>query len=239
MRILPHIVSIALAATAASPFVRVNGVARPALAGPPLLCFPLDVGADAAKVEAATGMSMEMILKEPEKYIRSIVQLLDTSKDALVHMEALRRVSIAIHGLPESKHDAAAVVPAMVLHPLADRAVRVFTNSAANPLALLDYGYVLEALDAGNRAYVPDGMSVLTKASELAKEGDPAILLALAGASFMEDTSKFGQGGSESSRKYYFAALQKAPAGSLVRTNIIKSARYFLGEKTADEIGAK
>lgn len=221
--------------------------------GPPLLCFPLDIGDARTIEEVQTPEMFAEARANPAKFVKSVTDVLEQSTDSLVHMETMRRASMVALGSANSDKDRSLYY--LLKGELADRALRATlanteaqnTNnnggqdSAArtklnliNELALLDAGYLLEAVREG-RGGTASGVEFLERAGALVP-GDAAIPFTLAGISFMEDTSLFGKGGTEAARKYYYSAWKKAAEGSRMRENIKKSAIYFLGEKTGAEL---
>jgi tetratricopeptide (TPR) repeat protein len=202
--------------------------------GPPLLCFPLDIG-DAVSIPDPSGPEPRAAaLEKPAEFLRRVLAVLDGTNDTLVHIETMRRASITIHGLNHDSDKGRAVVAEIELR-FVDRALRATLQNPGDALAWLDAGYLLEAIRTGSTSNGLSGMEYLEKAASIAPK-DASIPLAQAGAAFMQDTSLFGKGGTEICRKYYETALCNAPEESRVRKNVIASMTYFLGSEAAEKI---
>src|SRR5262245_51439396 len=65
----------------------------PRVAGPPLLCFPLDIGGAATLPFGGDGFDVKSDLST-EEVVAQARAILEKSDDALVHMETLRRTTI-------------------------------------------------------------------------------------------------------------------------------------------------
>jgi hypothetical protein len=119
---------IVLAAMAAAAVL----AARPALAGPPLLCHPFEIG---------TARSLPMGHRDwqaiDSKYdvshlVGDTLALLNGQASVMVRMETLRRATIYAATRPQ--------IAVELLKKLEDR------SNAKVPLAAFDYGYLVEAL---------------------------------------------------------------------------------------------
>ncbi|HEX4567690.1 MAG TPA: hypothetical protein VH138_13725 [Vicinamibacterales bacterium] len=113
-------------------------VARPALAGPPLLCHPFDIGTARSLPWNGPGW----LDAKPDYHLDSLVAdteaLLGPSTPVIVRMESLRRASLY------AGRDAK--VAATLLKALTDRAQASQAAGRPSALELLDAAYVTEAL---------------------------------------------------------------------------------------------
>ncbi len=113
-------------------------VARPALAGPPLLCHPFDIGTARSLPWNGPGW----LDAKPDYHLDSLVAdteaLLGPSTPVIVRMESLRRASLY------AGRDAK--VAAALLQALTGRAQASQAAGRPSALAFLDAAYVTEAL---------------------------------------------------------------------------------------------
>jgi hypothetical protein len=107
-------------------------LARPALAGPPLLCFPFEIGA-ARSLPMGRG---DWHATDPKYDVTRLVDdtlaILTPSAPLNVRMETLRRAAIYASSRPQTAQ--------VLVKALEDR------SSAKAPLAAFDHGYLVEAL---------------------------------------------------------------------------------------------
>jgi len=108
-------------------------VARPVLAGPPLLCFPFDIGGARSLPMAAGGWDTIDPAYDVARLVDDTVSLLNANTPVIVHMETIRRATVYA-----SKHPA---IAGSLLHMLQTRAA---ARSADAPLAVFDFGYLVE-----------------------------------------------------------------------------------------------
>ncbi|MBI3400409.1 MAG: hypothetical protein HY048_03220 [Acidobacteria bacterium] len=109
-------------------------LARPALAGPPLLCFPFDIGAakslpmaaDAAKNWRATDPKYDV-----SHLVADTLALLVARTPTMIRMETLRRATVYASTNPK--------VAGALTAALKER------DEARAPMAAFDYGYFVEA----------------------------------------------------------------------------------------------
>lgn len=162
--------------------------ARPALAGPPLLCHPFDIGSAASLPWSGSSSWFE---GKPDYRLSNLVgdteALLGPSTPVVVRMETLRRAAIY------ASHDP------QVASALLDRlAAKAQNKTAGRPdaLALLDVAYVTEALRqitqiggvTGYKDRVPGILALVRdrdgwqqmKASLAASPGNPGLEFAAA-----------------------------------------------------------
>jgi hypothetical protein len=149
--------------------------ARPALAGPPLLCFPFEIG-KATSLPVATG-GWESIDRsyDVSHVVDDTLALLNAKTPVIVRMETLRRAT-----LYAAKNQTLA---AALLDRLQQRAAVPDANA---PLAVFDFGYLVETYKQATHLFGRpvraaqniDGYDLVVKAA--AMSDDPAIDFALA-----------------------------------------------------------
>ncbi len=158
-RIRPLVFS--LAAVAALLF------ARPAVAGPPLLCFPFDIGSAHSLPMAPGGWERIDPAYNVSHLIDDTLTLLAPETPVLVHMETLRRATIYA-----SKHPA---IAAALLAALRERAA---VPRATAPLAVFDFGYLVEAYREAKYMFIEpvaaidqiDGYQLVLKAQAIQRD---------------------------------------------------------------------
>jgi len=213
------------------------GLQQVALAGPPLICHPFDIGN--ARSLPWGGPVWRDIDKtySPNRLVEDTLSLLTPQTPVLVRMETLRRATV--YGLmpsldrtvPSSVKDSA--IASELLSRLKARlpASGVKSDKNASAMALFDYGYLVETYrQAGygslgaKLAGTVDGYSMIVNAISLSG-GDPAMEFAAALA------KHDGKGG-------HIAHLQKAAAGaqdgSLLARNLL--AHFSTMGKTIAEL---
>ncbi|MBL8695552.1 MAG: hypothetical protein JNJ88_15780 [Planctomycetes bacterium] len=198
----------------------------PARYGPPLLCFEFEIG-QAASIDESTITAADLIPKT--------LASLDASQDPLVHVETLRRATMAGMRLDREGAGGEVRLRYKLAHQLYDRALRAQLAGGSSAMPLLDIGYFVEAMNQSYGRADVSGLPYLDKVAEINPQ-DPTVHLVLAASWFMKDTSLFGKGGHERSRQEWGLAISLAPEGSLIRKAAVESAKYFLGEKTADAL---
>jgi hypothetical protein len=157
----------------------IAGVAQPALAGPPLVCFPFEIGT-AASLPWNAGTNYRGMVPgyDVTRLSADTIALLTPSTPVIVRMETLRRA--ALYG---STNEAAA---RNLLDTLLSRAKASAKASDAS-LAQFDAGYLIEtyrqiapiAPFAGALVKDLDGSAMVSRSLE-ARHGDPAIAFAAA-----------------------------------------------------------
>jgi hypothetical protein len=149
-------------------------LARPALAGPPLLCFPYEIG-DATSLPMGTGGWQAVDRRyDISHLVPDTLALLTPETPIITRMETLRRATVYA-----SK---SATVASALLDTLQARASRPSPDVA---LAVFDFGYLVETYKQANfltgsqikSAQHIDGYSLVQKA--LALNGNPAMEFAL------------------------------------------------------------
>ena len=150
-------------------------VARPALAGPPLLCFPFEIGsARSLPVGSGSWHAIDPAY-DTSRVAEDTLALLTPETPIVARMETLRRAT-----LYAAKNPAQA---SLLLDRLQQRAA---IPGAAVSLALFDFGYLVETYKQATYLFGSpmkaaqniDGYNLVAKASAL--RGDPAIEFALA-----------------------------------------------------------
>jgi hypothetical protein len=107
--------------------------ARPALAGPPLLCFPFNIGAARTLPMAQTGWHDTDPKYDVARLVQDTVGLLGADTPIIVRMETLRRATVYAGANP--------AIAAALLTKLEERARAAQPDAA---LAVFDFGYLAE-----------------------------------------------------------------------------------------------
>jgi hypothetical protein len=110
-------------------------IARPALAGPPLLCHPFDIGTARSLPMAGTGWHAIDRAYDANRLVDDTLALLGPETPVLVRMETLRRATM--YGMEHPQ------IATALLATLRDRA-KVPTANAG--LAVFDFGYLVETM---------------------------------------------------------------------------------------------
>jgi hypothetical protein len=145
-------------------------VASPALAGPPLLCFPFDIGA-AKSLPMGKGNwhAIDRSYDVP-RVVGDTLALLTPEAPTLVRMETIRRATVYVADRPD--------LAETLLTRLRDRAK---VPSATAGAAVFDFGYLVETYRQAEPMFKHkiadisgiDGYSLVMKARML--QGDPAM----------------------------------------------------------------
>ena len=172
----------------------VLAVATPALAGPPLLCHPFDIGtAKSLPWDGTKGWFQGRADYAMEQLVPDTEAILQPGTPVLVRMETLRRAAIY------ASQDAA------VASALVDR---LSLRAKADPLAALDAAYLVEALHqvtmldqmvefrdriAGVKAVLKgrDALPLLARAVQ-AQPSDPSVAFAAALIAMDRDKPAYG-----------------------------------------------
>ena len=149
-------------------------LATVALAGPPLICHPFDIGA--AKSLPFTGTAWNLSGSEgynTGNLVRDTLAILDSGAPVIVRMETLRRATLYAGKDPQAARELLTR-----LHARADAG-----ETARNALALFDFGYLVETyaqwFNDHNPAAGIDGYSFVKKALAL-RANDPQMEFAAA-----------------------------------------------------------
>ena len=188
----------------------VIGVARPALAGPPLLCHPFQTGAASAALlpwANTSGWNSPDPAYDVKRLVADTTRLLTPDAPVLVRMENLRRA--AIYASKDSR------LMVDLLTALNSRA-QPLNGSVPDPLAIFDAGYLVETYKQGTHMHrfdVPavDGYAMVQRAIGM-KGSSPDMEFA---ASLM----KSGAVAAEHRRR----AEAGAAAGSLLARNLAQT----------------
>ncbi len=117
----------------AASFAALLLAARPALAGPPLVCFPFDIGAARSLPMGTGGWRAIDPSYNVANLVNDTVALLTPETPVIVRMETLRRATIYA--------SANTAVAEALLKALQARAA---VPTADAPLAVFDFGYLVE-----------------------------------------------------------------------------------------------
>lgn len=215
-----------------------------ALAGPPLICHPLDIGNARSLPFSGPAWSRVDQNYNVNRLVDDTLALLTPETPVLVRMETLRRATVysvmptADRTMTSPVKDA--TVATQLLRSLKERIPNpgIKSDKKTTALALFDYGYLVESYkQAGDGSLGPklaqgiDGYGMIVQAIALGG-GEPAMEYAAA-LSCMGRKKEAGQDA-------YVAHLQKALAGaeegSLLARNILN---YFRDRgKTIAELRA-
>lgn len=141
--------------------------ARPAFAGPPLLCFPFDIGS-AKTLPMGTGSWKTVDTKYNVSHlVGDTLALLTPETPVLVRMETLRRATIYASTHPE--------IAAALLDALRTRASKADAGAA---LAVFDFGYLVETYKEGTYMFSApvagidrvDGYQLVLKAQAMQRD---------------------------------------------------------------------
>ena len=150
-------------------------IARPALAGPPLLCFPFDIGQARSLPMGHGGWNAIDPTYDSSRLVDDTLALLDPTTPVVVRMETIRRATVYASKDPKSA--------ALLLRRLQDRAS--IANAGVGG-AVFDFGYLVETYRQATFAFkeaLPainaiDGYQLVLKA--IALQGDPSMEFAAA-----------------------------------------------------------
>src|SRR5262245_30363972 len=142
--------------------------AKPALAGPPLLCFPFDIGT-ARSLPMGTGVWRAIDPSYVTRLVDDTVALLTPETPVIVRMETLRRATVYA--------SADAGVADALLKALQARAA---VPTADAPLAVFDFGYLVETYKQAKpifKAAIPsvdhiNGYQLVLKARAIAQSDE-------------------------------------------------------------------
>lgn len=222
----------------------------PSTAGPPAICFPLEIG-DHRSLPWGDGP-----FRQPADYALSnltvdVVQILNASDHAVVHMETLRRAAIMV-GMRDSSAEAKAVSASaqktraklrgeqrqQLIASLRQRALAEFLKQPSDQapsgralgLALLDLGYLLGALGQIGSSDWADDNGELERATALC-DGDGHVWLGYCLAGFERHNHSFPA-----------PALRKvcrlAASDKTLRANLVATIGVVSGNNSYDELVA-
>jgi hypothetical protein len=162
----------------------VCGLATIALAGPPLICHPLDIGSARSLPWNGTGWNLAGNENyDTKNLVKDTLAILDSGAPVIVRMETLRRATLYARKDPQAAKE--------LLTKLYQRANAGEPTGHEGALAWFDAGYLAAAYqqmfyNAPNPAAGIDGYSMVSKALALGGKNDPemqfaAALITLAG----------------------------------------------------------
>jgi hypothetical protein len=145
-------------------------VARPALAGPPLICFPFDIGS-ARSLPMGHAHWHDIDPKyDVSRLVADTLAILTPVAPVTVRMETIRRATIYASKEPGIAKALLAALQERADHP----------QPAAAALAVFDFGYLVETYREGQYAFKPnllpavdaiDGYQLVLKAEAMQKDG--------------------------------------------------------------------
>ena len=144
-------------------------VAKPALAGPPLLCFPFDIGTARSLPMGTGGWRAIDPSYDVTRLVDDTIALLTPETPVIVRMETLRRATVYA--------SADAGVAEALLKALQARAA---VPTADAPLAVFDFGYLVETYKQAKpifKAAIPsvdhiNGYQLVLKARAIAQNDE-------------------------------------------------------------------
>ena len=192
-----------------------------ALAGPPLLCRPFDIGqARSLPWQSGPDWTSVKLDYDLKRLVHDTLAILEPRVPVIVRMETLRRATIYTRNSPE--------IASELLAQLRTRAIEAESKRLADPMAFFDYGYLVETYrqahwisKATNEAYWNfkqlnpdvDGYAWVLKALS-ASASNPAIEFAAA----LITTD----GASKARHNEHLQKARKAAAGdSLLARNLV------------------
>jgi hypothetical protein len=205
----------------------------PRAAGPPLLCFPLDVGGAATLPFGGDGFDVKSDLTT-EEVVKLTRTLLEKSDDPLVHMETLRRATIWFM----SKDAAAAASFRAQLAEGTLLAAAATGDGAARThgeaLRWLDLGYFQAAARQGGVLQLKNAHEWLEKAARLAPD-DLALRFGVALAQF----SPGEEGDPKAWARHLLVVLDAKEPSPLLKKNAVVTIGAFLHASDWEKLGAE
>ena len=186
-------------------------LATPALAGPPLLCFPFEIGqARSLPIGAGSWQSIDARY-DSSRLVDDTLALLTPATPVIVRMETLRRATLYAAKSPAQA--------AALLDRLQQRASVSDANAA---LAVFDFGYLVETYKQASYLFghpykavqAIDGYNLVAKAA--AMTGDAGVDFAL--AVMTRDKTR----GTDVYRAHLARVLNAAPRNPLIDANLTK-----------------
>ena len=213
----------------------------PLAAGPPAICFPIDIG-EAASLPWDSGRRSAMDdAYDLARLARDTRGILEGSDDTLVHMETLRRAVVYVAESPAESsakrtarcEELFSMLRRRVVQVEIDAARDASVTDAVRGLVWFDLGYAQGALEQVGFGDEDRGDGALWQAARL-RGDDGAVHLGAALALW--------RGGSrgELSREHLASAIELATEDHvLLRRNLVQTAGTFLGKHTYDELAAE
>lgn len=208
-------------------FLVLISLVSPALAGPPLICHPFEIGE--AKSIAWNGKEWRDIKKDYDmnQLVPDVMAILETDAPILVRMETMRRASVyAVWSLRDykvgfdPKGDGAALALLDKVMMRKDAAEKNGYKTKAEKLALFDAGYLLETYkyigfeESSKRVLTTEGLAWAEKANNaLDCPGEIEMALAI--------MLQNHRGEEAAQDKHLKIAVSKAAEGSLLAKNLV------------------
>jgi len=153
------------------------GLAGAVRAGPPAICWPLEIG-DAKTLPAED----EGLAKDPGRVVEETLELLDGSLPVLARMETLRRASLYLADSPAGRH--------ALTRALATRVLDAEADGRPAALAWFDAGYAAGCFEQLRSEESPRGYRWVRHANGLAG-GDARMEYALCLLTLMDGPELF------------------------------------------------
>jgi hypothetical protein len=235
------------------------GVAAPIPVGPPLICFPLDIGG-AASLPFATDTLDVKTRMTPDEIATSLRSFLAASDDALFHMETLRRAAVWLmslesegRGATDPQRQNAAKLQSLLTDELllaaaasgdakggganGDAKGDAPTSTRQVALRWFDLGYFLSACGQARVCDAGRAQVWLERAVRMVPD-DPAMRFGVALAEF-----DFRNDGSGAKWARHLAFVFDEPKGSAapanLRKNVLATFGLFLKTQDWDKLGAE
>lgn len=230
MRFQYFIIILVIGAAASIAMARgTGGVA----VGPPLVCFPYEIGD--AKSLPWNATRDEPFTTDPKydesKLIDDTLQILDGSPEILVHMETLRRAAIyaARFDAKPTKGREGSLATRLTTTVL-DRALKQIAADAKNPIYWIDAGYALGATQHMSQSLgrFVSWVEYFEKAVSLAKS-DATVL-------FAASTAYLDSPKSDRWAQYFEESYFLAPSDSLLKKNLVLYGERYLGAEKFKEM---
>jgi len=184
-------------------------LARPALAGPPLICFPFEIGKAASLPIGGGGWDAVDPQYDTSHLVDNTLALLTPGTPIIVRMETIRRATLY-----------AAKSPAQATALLDRLQQRASVPDANAPLAVFDFGYLVETYRQATYLFgkpmkavqTIDGFSLVQKAA--AMTADPGVDFAL--AVMTRDKTH----GADVHQAYLAKVLEASPENWMIEANV-------------------
>jgi hypothetical protein len=205
--------------------VAASGVA--AYAGPPLICHPFKIGGAKSLPWGNDPAHWNQPLADYNLAHLSdeTLALLSPDTPVIVHMETIRRAVIYAHRSPEASKE--------LILKMSARAHDAESQSKHDPLAMFDYGYLIEATKEAGWAYHDGGTSEQPNVA-MNLDGYPWVTRALAASGdnpemeFAAALIVMGRPELKAHREYAQAALAGVGSDPLLARNLTG---YFVGNR--------
>ncbi|HYM24291.1 MAG TPA: hypothetical protein VEU08_13830 [Vicinamibacterales bacterium] len=201
-------------------------VAAPALAGPPLLCFPFDIGSAKSLPMGARGWESVDPSYEPSRLVDDTLAILTPRTPVVVRMETLRRATIYAMKSPKLADALLDALEARASHPDANMGYAVF-----------DFGYAVETYKQagwmpGGREQAGDARHAIARAGDI----DGYMLVTKARTLTGDQSMSFALVALGIDKKHGVDALRAAVAGAREAAKTSESVRLNLANHWTDTI---